>query len=215
MTSKPASILPHRFYDRDVLEVARDLLGMRLVRSYEGQRISGIITETEAYDGQNDLACHARMGMTRRNAVMFGPAGHAYVYFTYGMHWCLNCVARGEGYAAAVLIRAILPTEGIDLIARRRSPALQKNWTNGPAKLTSALGIDGQFNGVDICAKTSLLYIERCQVVPASLISTAARVGINSVPEPWRSQPWRFIAHLPAEWDAGSPPHSESHGINL
>lgn len=200
VNTNPSPILSHRFYNREVCQVARDLLGMRLVRIFDNQRVSGIITETEAYDGQNDLACHARRGMTKRNAVMFGPAGHAYVYFTYGMHWCLNCVAGPQGYAAAVLIRAIQPVEGIQLIARRRAPALPKNYTNGPAKLTAALVIDGHFNGVDICTKQGDLFIEKCRAVPASLVSTAARVGIDSVPEPWRSQPWRFIANLPQGW---------------
>ena len=92
-----APILPVSFYDRDALDVARDLLGMHLVRVEDGQRVSGIITETEAYRGREDLGCHAHAGKTKRNAVMFGPPGVAYVYFTYGMHWCLNFVTGAEG----------------------------------------------------------------------------------------------------------------------
>ncbi len=114
-------ILPVSFYDRDALTVARALLGMRLVRVEEGQRIGGIITETEAYRGMEDLGCHAHSGKTKRNAVMFGPSGRAYVYFTYGMHWCLNFVTGSDGFPAAVLIRAVEPLEGLELIAARRA----------------------------------------------------------------------------------------------
>lgn len=200
MSYTPAQVLPRTFYDRAVLAVARDLLGMRLVRVLDNTRISGIITETEAYDGQNDLACHARSGRTKRNSVMFGPPGHAYVYFTYGMHWMLNCVAGPEGYAAAVLIRSILPVEGLELINQRRAAVNRENWTNGPAKLTAALGIDGQFNGTDLCTTAGLLFIEYGKVVPPALVATATRVGIRYAPEPWLSQPWRFIARLPIDW---------------
>ena len=92
-------------------QVARDLLGQRLVRLLNGQRVSGLILEAEAYDGESDLACHARSGRTERNSMMYGDAGHAYIYFTYGMHWMLNCVCGPAGYPAAVLLRAILPLE--------------------------------------------------------------------------------------------------------
>src|SRR5512140_709330 len=119
---------------------------MRLVRFQEGFRLSGIIRETEAYIGENDLACNARAGRTRRTAVMYGPPGHAYVYFTYGNHWMLNVVAEPEDSPAAVLIRAILPEEGREIISSRRSG----RDTLGPGKLTQALGIDGQLNGISL-----------------------------------------------------------------
>src|SRR5690606_16070699 len=136
------------------------LLGMRLVRRLEdGTTLSGIITETEAYRGQDDQACHARNGRTRRNAVMFGPPGRAYIYFTYGMHWCLNVVAGPDGFPAAVLLRAIHPLEGLDFIALRRARAERRNWTNGPAKLTQALAIDGALNGCDLTDPASPLCI--------------------------------------------------------
>jgi DNA-3-methyladenine glycosylase len=189
------------FYDRPVLKVARDLLGMRLVRIMGGKRIAGIILETEAYDGESDLACHAHVGRTRRNEVMFGPPGLAYVYFTYGMHWLLNCVTGREGYPAAVLIRAIQPAEHIEIIAKNRLPAREKNWCNGPAKLAQALQIDKALNGANLCSRQSSLFIEEDSPIPEQNVQILARVGIESVAEPWRSKPWRFLAKLPLEED--------------
>jgi len=185
-------IIPQNFYNRNVVMVAKDLLGMRLVRNFDSFYISGIICETEAYDGISDLACHARAGKTNRTAVMFGPAGRAYVYFTYGMHWCFNVVAREENYAAAVLIRAIIPERGLDIIANRRPGVEQKQWTNGPAKLTKALMIDKLQNGVDLTDSQTGLWIENGIKVRASDIHCGPRVGIERTPEPWRSKPWRF-----------------------
>ncbi len=181
--------LPREFYSRPTLEVARGLLGTRLVRILNGIRLAGLITETEAYIGEDDLGCHARSGKTKRNAVMYGPPGHAYVYFTYGMHWCLNVVTEAIGLPAAVLIRAIFPVEGMEIIARRRGG----RDTNGPAKLTQALGIDGALNGVDLCTPASGLWIEPGRTAPASSVETTPRVGLNSTPEPWKSIPWRFL----------------------
>lgn len=188
MNLPPGSILPAVFYLRPTLQVARDLLGMRLVRLLDGQRLAGIIVETEAYIGQEDLGCHARSGRTRRNAVMFGPPGRAYVYFTYGMHWCLNAVTEAEGFPAAVLIRAIQPVEGVDIIRERRNGGD----TFGPAKLTQALGIDGRLNGADLCNPASGLWIEQGEPVPDEAVQTGPRIGLNRVPEPWKSIPWRF-----------------------
>jgi DNA-3-methyladenine glycosylase len=193
-------ILSSGFYNRPVLNVARDLLGMRLVRILENTRTAGIIIETESYDGENDLACHAHVGKTRRNEVMFGPPGHAYIYFTYGMHWLLNCVTGQEGYPAAVLIRSIFPTENVEAIARRRLPAKEKDWCNGPAKLTRAFSIDKQLNGVNLCSKQSPIFIELAETVSENQVRISPRVGISSVPEPWRSKPWRFQAVMPADW---------------
>ena len=152
----PISIcLPREFYARPTLSVARELLGMRLVRILEGVRLSGSIIETEAYIGETDLGCHAKAGQTRRNAIMYGPPGHAYVYFTYGMHWMLNAVTEREGFPAAVLLRAILPLEGQEVISLRR----QGRDSLGPAKLTQALGIDGTSNGVDLTDARGGLWI--------------------------------------------------------
>ena len=200
-------ILSPDFFNRQVVDVARNLLGMRLVRILDNTVIAGIITETEAYDGEKDLACHAHVGRTQRNEVMFGPPGHAYVYFTYGMHWLLNCVTGVKGYPAAVLIRSIFPTENIKEIARRRFPAKEKEWCNGPAKLTRALSIDKQLNGINLCSKKGHLYIEQSETIPDKYIISSPRIGISSVPEPWRSKPWRFQAHLPADWFEQRYPH--------
>jgi DNA-3-methyladenine glycosylase len=190
-------ILPKRFYDREVVQVARDLLGARLVRRLNGERISGIITECEAYDGMQDLACHAKSGKTNRNAVMFGPAGRAYVYFTYGMHWCLNVVAGAVDYPAAVLIRAIEPMEGMAIIAENRPQVNRKNWTNGPAKLTQALQVKREQNGVDMTSQSEGLWIESGWPVAEELVKSGTRIGIDSTPEPWRSMPWRFWFNAP------------------
>lgn len=190
------SILERQFYEQDVILVARSLLGKKLVRQTQNGRISGIISETEAYDGSQDLACHARAGKTPRTAIMFGPAGHAYVYFTYGMHWCFNVVTGPEGYAAAVLIREIIPLEGQDLIAANRPGIIPKHWTDGPAKLTRALEIEKPENGLDLTTSAEGVWIEECVSLNPGLIHSGARIGIDRVPEPWRSKPWRFWIHL-------------------
>ena len=180
------------FYDRPTLLVARQLLGKRLVRLDGNQRTAGVITEVEAYRGEEDLACHARAGLTPRTSVMYGSAGYAYVYFTYGMHWLFNCVAERAGYPAAVLVRSILPTENLNVIAERRAGRPQSEWTNGPAKLCQALNIDGDLNGIDLCDPASELFIEAGEPVPDSSVTRTPRMGLNTVPEPWKSIPWRF-----------------------
>ena len=178
------------------LQVARNLLGKRLVRVVDGQRIAGFIVETEAYRGEEDLGCHARAGLTYRTRVMYGPPGYAYVYFTYGMHWMLNFVTESPGFPAAVLIRAIVASEGLDIIASRRNGQPPHLWTNGPAKLCQALEIDGVFNGVDLCDHASQLFIEIGKEIPDSFVTTTPRVGLNNVVEPWKSVPWRFVSTL-------------------
>jgi DNA-3-methyladenine glycosylase len=185
-------LLKPSFFQREVLEVAPQLLGKRLVRYVNNIRISGLIIETEAYRGEEDQACHARVGLTPRTKVMYGPAGYAYVYFTYGMHWMLNCVCGEEGYPAAVLIRAIQPVEGLEQIAQRRGKVKQALWCNGPAKLTQALSIDGNLNGINLCNRGSGLWIEDGEIISPEIIKTAPRIGIQSVPEPWLSKLWNF-----------------------
>jgi DNA-3-methyladenine glycosylase len=201
----PDNRLERAFYARPTLLVARDLLGMRLVR-LEGERrlvgkarIVGYITETEAYIGQADLGCHARAGFTPRTRVMYGPPGCAYVYFNYGLHWMLNFVTETQGFPAAVLIRGMFPVEGIEHIARRRGGQPRRRWTDGPAKLCQALGIAGSLNGVDTCTPQAEIYVEPGLPVPPESVTTGPRVGLNSVPEPWKSIPWRFVLKNPAE----------------
>ena len=155
----------------------------------DGQKLVGLITETEAYIGETDLGCHAKAGRTARTAVMYGLPGHAYVYFTYGNHWMLNVVTQREGFPAAVLLRAIRPLECVEIMSKRRGG----RDTFGPGKLTQAMGIDKSQNGVDLTTAGSDLWIEAGQVVPDSLVTKGPRVGLNTVPEPWKSKPWRYL----------------------
>jgi DNA-3-methyladenine glycosylase len=191
--------LPSAFYNRPTLTVARQLLGCRLVRILEGVRLAGIIVETEAYIGESDLGCHAKAGMTPRTQVMYGPPGIAYIYFTYGMHWMLNAVTEAEGSPAAVLIRAVEVEEGLGVVESRRAKAKRADWTNGPAKLTLAFGIDAAQNNLDLTATTSDLWIEPGIVIPDKNVTIGPRVGLYSVPEPWKSIPWRFLTKIQAE----------------
>jgi len=181
-------LLTREFYDRPTLLVARQLLGARLIRVMDGVRLGGMIIETESYIGEEDLGCHARAGKTKRNAVMYGKPGQAYIYFTYGMHWMLNSVTERQGFPAAVLIRAMEPVESVDIITSRR----HGGDTFGPAKLTQALGIDGSLNGVDLCSRKAGLWIEKGVSITDAEVITGPRVGLENVPEPWRSKPWRF-----------------------
>lgn len=163
-----------------VLEVAPRLLGATL--RHEGVAVR--ITEVEAYDGANDPGSHAHRGRTRRNDVMFGPAGHLYVYFTYGMHHCCNVVCGPEGIASAVLLRAGEVIEGIELARRRRGSSTDRDLARGPARLCSALGLDLADNGLDLTAGALVLG----DPVHTSAISTGPRVGLRLAPD----RPWRF-----------------------
>ena len=186
------SVISRSFFKRPTLTVARDLLGQRLVKLEGNQRIAGLITETEAYIGTKDDGCHARAGLTNRNRSMWGPPGHAYVYFTYGMHWMLNIVTERNGFPAAVLLRGVKPVEGHEVIRRRRAGRPESELTNGPAKLCQAFALDGSFNGMDLCHPQSALFIQRDVVIPEQSVTTGPRVGLNKVSEPWKSKPWRF-----------------------
>jgi len=181
-------IFSRSIYDRPTLRVAQNLIGARLVRVLDGVRLAGLITETEAYIGESDLACHAKAGRTPRTAVMYGPPGHAYVYFTYGNHWMLNIVTEREGFPAAVLLRAIHPVEGLEIISQRR----QGRDTLGPGKICHALGIAKNENGIDITRTDGGLWIEAGVRVPRALVIRGPRIGLNQTPEPWFSKPWRF-----------------------
>ena len=190
--------LPRAFYERDTLQTAREVLGHRLVHVEDGERLSGVIVEAEAYCGERDLGCHAKAGRTKRTEVMYGPPGHAYVYFTYGMHWLFNCITRPEGQPEAVLIRAIVPLEGLAKMAARRGGQPRKRWTDGPAKLTQALGIGGEHNGLDLTDAGASIYIEEGWTIPERAVTRGPRIGLYTVPEPWKSKPWRFLADLKA-----------------
>ena len=183
------SPLPREFYNRPTLKVARDLIGVRLIRMLDGHKLVGLISEAEAYISEKDLGCHAKAGLTARTKVMYGLPGHTYVYFTYGNHWMLNVVTEREGFPAAVLIRAIQPIEGADIISARRDG----RDTFGPGKLTQALGITGSENGLDLTKANSRLWLEAGVIVPNSRVTKGPRVGLNTVPEPWKSKPWRFL----------------------
>ena len=184
--------LNRSFYTRPTRQLAQALLGCRLVRRWHGRRLSGFIVEAEAYIGETDLACHARVGRTQRNAVMYGKPGLAYVYFTYGMHWMLNIVSEEEHFPAAVLIRALEPQEGIDLMLQHRPVSDPIELCRGPAKLTQALRIDQALNGVDLCNRHGDLWIETGVPVPARSVVRGPRVGLGATPEPWKSKPWRY-----------------------
>jgi len=180
--------LSKSFYNRPTLTVARELIGARLVRILNGVKLVGLITETEAYISEKDLACHCKAGRTPRTQVMYGEAAHAYVYFTYGNHWMLNAVTEKVDFPAAVLIRAIQPIEGIEVMMKRR----QGRDTFGPGKLTQALGITKSENTLDLTESTSSLRIEAGIFVPNKNVTIGPRVGLNKTPEPWLSKPWRF-----------------------
>ena len=171
--------LSRSFYARDTVDVARDLLGKVLVRKIGNKTISGIITETEAYGYKDDPASHSFAGLTERNKAMFGPVGIAYVYFTYGMHYCMNAVARDGDYdAGAVLIRALEPKEGLNFMMRQRKINEISNLTNGPAKLTQALQITKKQYGEDL-TKQSRLFIADGIKIKESDIVKRPRVGIK------------------------------------
>ena len=187
--TEPPEILPRAFFDRPVLRVARDLLGMVLVRELaRGRRLEGRIVEVEAYDGVRDLASHASRGRTARTEVMFGEPGRAYVYFIYGMHCCLNAVTGAEGRAAAVLIRALAPEAGEEWMEAGRSP--QGRIASGPGRLTRALQIDRTLNRADLCAP-GRLYIARGAAVPGRHVVRGERIGVEYAGE-WARRPWRF-----------------------
>jgi DNA-3-methyladenine glycosylase len=188
-------ILPRSFYDRPVLEVARDLLGAVVVHAAAGEtEVAVRLTEVEAYAGDVDPASHAFRGRTARNAVMFGPSGHAYVYFTYGMHFCMNLVCGADGIASAVLLRAGEVVAGTETARLRRARAGDRDLARGPARLTKALGVDRALDGADVTRRTSPLRVRAGETVPDSAVRRGPRVGVNAAAE----QPWRL-------WIDGEP----------
>lgn len=179
--------LPRAFYARGVLAVARDLLGRVLVREHAGGRVSGRIVEVEAYGGERDAASHARPGRTARNAVMFGPPGHAYVYFIYGVHHCVNVVVEREGRASAVLIRALEPRTGLTRMARRRGVHDPAKLTHGPGCVAEALAIGRALDGADLTRGP--LWITSARVaIAGERVRRSPRIGIRHAAD----RPWRF-----------------------
>lgn len=179
--------LPPSFYDRETEVVARELLGMALEHRTREGVTAGRIVETEAYLGPHDPACHAAAGLTARTRALHGPPGTAYVYFVYGMHWCVNAVTREEGFGSAVLIRAIEPLVGLPLMRRRRGAVKERDLANGPGKLCQALGIDARRNGVRLDA--SSLRIVSAEPVDDRQVLVTPRIGITKAAD-W---PLRFL----------------------
>jgi DNA-3-methyladenine glycosylase len=187
-----SNCLERHFFSRPTVKVAKDLVGMKIVRRLDrggiAERLSGTIVETEAYGGPEDEASHARMGPTARNAVMFGQVGRAYVYFTYGTHFCVNISARTlRQKAGAVLIRAIEPLEGVEAMKLHRTCTELHSLASGPGKLTQAMKIGLDLNGADMTDPRSALFIER-GISGKSVVSTP-RIGISRATE----KRWRFI----------------------
>jgi DNA-3-methyladenine glycosylase len=189
--------LPRSFYIRDTLTVARDLIGRVLARRIDGSLIlRGRIVETEAYVGEEDQACHARAGRTRRTDVMYGESGHAYIYFTYGMHFMLNVVTEPPGSPAAVLIRAVEPLQGVEWMANARRAHAPHALASGPGKLCQAFGLTLEQNRTDLLGP--LLWIEPGESVEDRHVRTSARIGCQNAASPWDSIPWRFyVARSP------------------
>jgi len=183
--------LSRSFFNRNSLLVAREILGKRVVRILEGNRLSGIIVEVEAYVGQDDQASHARSGRTSRNASMFRPPGHAYVYLIYGIHHCLNVVTEPEGYPAALLVRALEPQESIETMREKRGGRSDLPLTSGPARLCQALAIDRRFDGADLCAPDAELFLEKGVTIFDEAIATGPRIGVRG-DETAQTIPWRF-----------------------
>jgi DNA-3-methyladenine glycosylase len=219
-------LLPREFFGGSAVDVAPRLLGCALAHQTAAGLVVVVLTEVEAYAGAADPASHAFHGRTARNAVMFGAPGHAYVYFTYGMHFCVNLVCQPPGEASAVLLRAGRVIEGVDLAASRRrrpgagtrqaapgvpgpapSAAAQRDLARGPARLCQALGIDRSLDGADVCNPASPLQVGPAvaHVAPAG-ICRGPRVGVSSAAD----VPWRF-------WIEGEPsvspyrPHLPRH----
>lgn len=183
-------ILPREFYSRDTVKVAKDLLGKTLVRKINGYTLAGIITETEAYRYKDDPASHAYRGITERNKAMFGEVGKAYVYFTYGMYYCFNIVAKSQRVdAGAVLIRALEPQKGIEKMIRNRKTRHISNLTNGPGKITQSLKITKKQYGEDL-AKQSALYITE-GILPSKIV-LGPRIGIKNATD----KLWNFKISL-------------------
>jgi len=188
-TVNSALKLPRSFYEQSTIEVAKQLLGKYLVRKHPAGSTIGRIVEAEAYIGPQDLACHASKGRTKRTEVMFGPAGHAYVYYIYGFYNMLNLVTESKDYPAAVLIRAVEPVEGIELMKSRRRNRVLRNLASGPGKLCEAFDIDRALNGADLCG--NVLFVED-HGEPPPKFQAKPRIGVDYAGK-WKDKPFRFL----------------------
>lgn len=176
MNGKAGKVLSRDFFRESSLKVAPLLLGKFLIRSYRGREIFGMITETEAYDGVEDRACHASRGCTERTKIMFGPPGHFYVYLVYGMYWMLNIVTGPSGHPAAVLIRGLRTEEDV---------------IDGPGKVTGFMKIGKNFNGQFASPESGLWVEDRGVVIPVNRIKKSPRIGVQYAGE-WAKKEWRF-----------------------
>jgi len=181
--------LPRSFYEQSTIDVAKQLLGKFLIHRHADATLIGRIVETEAYLGPHDLACHASKGKTKRTEVMFGAAGHAYVYFIYGFYNMLNLVTEAKDYPAAVLIRAVEPVSGIEQMKQNRKSGLLGNLASGPGKLCQAFAIDRALSGEDVCGKT--LYLED-RGEPLPRFDATPRIGVDYAGK-WKDRPLRFM----------------------
>ena len=199
--------LPREFYNRETELVARELLGAIIECRSDDGVVAGRIVETEAYIGEHDLACHAAAGRTARTEPLYGPPGIAYVYFIYGMYWCVNAVTRAKDEPSAVLIRAIEPVAGIDVMRRRRPTARRDvDLTNGPGKLCLALGIDGRLNRHAL--QRPPLTIRPGDAVPNSLVTITPRIGISQCadwPLRWFITENAYVSKTPAHFPRTNP----------
>jgi len=186
--AKKGNVLNRSFYCRNTLTVAKQLLGKLLVRELPEGKVAGKIVEVEAYRGSDDPASHAYKGKTQRNQIMFGEGGYAYIYFIYGKHFCLNVTTEKVGVPGAVLIRAVEPVYGIEIMKRKRRTENVKNLTNGPGKLTQAMDITVELNGWDL-TRGEKLYICDLDVVEPFEVVSSGRIGVKAGAD----KPWRFF----------------------
>lgn len=208
---RPA-VLPRSFFARPAPTVASELVGMVLQRPELG--LAARIVEVEAYV-QDDPACHAFNGQTARNATLFGLAGHAYVYFTYGMHWCLNTVTGDSGSGQGVLLRAAEPLEGEEVMRRHRGDVRHRDLLRGPARLAQAFGIDAALNGADFCGDGPLVLVDDGAGPTRAQIVATPRTGVSrGADTPWRfalkDSPW--VSPYKRHPKAPHPPHTRCGG---
>lgn len=197
MNEYDATRLSADFYGRNARIVAHSLLGKHLVHQSQSGKLAGRIVEVEAYCDFHtaDLACHGSRNKgrpTKRTEIMFGPAGFTYVYLNYGIHWLFNVVTGCAGSPSAVLIRALEPIKGLSTMAIHRANRPENEWTNGPGKLSKALGFNQSHNGQNLCRPDSVIWIENQSELDPSLITCGPRIGLGKTPEPWHSMPWRY-----------------------